>query len=155
MDQQLASIFANLSSLLLVGALVAALFFAGAGLRELKSGFLQGLLFVGTALFFVAAHLYYLSNIPEGTRFAAAVGDLDFWEWGAMLLAPALIVIYLLKGILELALSARQAALTRIFFGLTLMCFVYMVGRTWPPDVKTILTAFYGLVWFEIERSDD
>ena len=57
MDQQLATIFANASSLLLIGALVAALFFAGAGLRELRSDFLQGILLIGIAGFFIAAHL--------------------------------------------------------------------------------------------------
>jgi len=155
MDQQLASIFANLSSLLLIGALVAALFFAGAGLRELKSGFLQGFLLLSAAVFFVAAHLYYLFNIPEGSRFAAQVGGLDFWRWGAILLAPALIVIYLLRGIFDLTRRQRQEALTRLFFGLTLLCFVYMVGHAWPSDLKTIVTGFYGFVWFEIEHAAD
>ncbi len=153
MDQQLASIFANASSFLLVGALVAALFFAGAGLRELRSDFLQGLLLIGIAGFFVAAHLYYFLNIPDGSRFAAEVTDLDFWGWGAMLLAPALIVMFLARGICDVAQQLRQVALIRLFFGLTLLCFVYMIGSTWSTDTKAIVTAFYGFTWLGLEQA--
>ncbi len=153
MDQQLASIFVNASSLLLVGALVAALFFAGAGLRELKSGFLQGLLLICAAAFFVSTHLYYLLNIPEGSRFAAEVTDLNFWAWGAMLLAPALIVMFLARGVCDMVRNQRQVALTRLFFGLTLLCFVYMIGSTWPADSKAIVTAFYGFTWLDLEQA--
>ena len=137
MDQQLATIFANASSLLLIGALVAALFFAGAGLRELRSDFLQGILLIGIAGFFIAAHLYYFLNIPDGSRFAAEVTTLDFWGW----------------GICDMAQNLRQAALIRLFFGLTLLCFVYMIGSTWPVDFKAIVTAFYGFTWFDLEQA--
>lgn len=153
MDQQLASIFANASSLLLIGALIAALFFAGAALRELRSGFLQGLLLISTAVFFIAAHLFYLLNIPDGSRFAAEVTDLNFWGWVAMLLAPALIAMFLARGICDMARNQRQVALTRLFFGLTLLCFVYMIGSTWSTDTKAIVTAFYGFTWFDLEQA--
>ncbi|MDH3891426.1 MAG: hypothetical protein OEV49_10110 [candidate division Zixibacteria bacterium] len=154
MDQQLASIFVNASSLLLIGGMTAALLFLGIGLREIRSGLLEGLLYLGVAAFFAASHFYYLWNIPEGSRFAATVAHLDLWDWVTIMFVPALITMFLARSLVDLVKLQRRPALTRMFFGLTLLCFVYMVGATWPTDAKAIVAVFYGFTWLDLEKSD-
>ena len=152
MDQQLAAIFSNASSLLLISSMTAALFFLGVGIREIRSGVLEGLLYFSVAAFFAASHFFYLLNIPDGARFAATVADLDLWGWVTTMFVPALIAMFLARSLFELARLQRGPALTQMFFGLTLVCFVYMVGAAWPADAKTIIAAFYGFTWLDLEK---
>jgi hypothetical protein len=153
MDQQLAAIFTSTSLLLLIGGLTAALFFLGVGLREIKSGVVEGLLYLSMSIFFVASHFLYLANIPDSSRFAAMVADLNLWEWVTTMFVPALIAMFLARSICDLARLQHRPALTRMFFGLTLLCFIYMIGAAWPEDAKATVAAFYGFTWFDLEQS--
>ena len=41
----------------------------------------------------------------------------------------------------------------KVFFGLTLLCYLYMVGQSWPIDVKGILTIIWLTMLFKTELS--
>ena len=58
MEQYLKDIFAGSSFLILTGLIAAAFFFAMAGLREIRDGSLEGLLYLALSLFFALAHLF-------------------------------------------------------------------------------------------------
>ena len=145
-DQSLHEIFSSGIYLMLIGLVAASLFFAMAGFRELSSRALEGLLFLALAVFFFCLHLFLLFNHQ-------AHGELipDTWHWCISILAPVLIGMYLLMGLVSFVSSHVRPGLVKIFFGLTLLCYLYMLGTGWSVDTKTILTAWYGGIWFNLE----
>ena len=147
----LENIFANTSTLLATGLIAAVLFFAMVGIRELKDNQMQGFLFIVLSLFFACIHLFYLLNVPPDSFMAKPFANLGFWGWLAVLFSTALIGLYLVIGLLNFIMSHFRAATLKIFFGLTLICYLYIVGSNWPVDVKGILTVIWGWFWFEIE----
>ena len=44
-----------------------------------------------------------------------------------------------------------DAGLIKMFFGLTLFCFLYMLGESWPTDIKIILSGIWLLILFKTE----
>ncbi len=153
MEQQLSPIFTNMSALVLLGTIAASLFFLSIGLRETKNQFIEGVLYYGMSLFFAAIHFLYLFNIPADTSWAADVANIDFWGWTVSMFVPALITTLLLRGLIDLAGNQLQPGLYRLFFGTTLLCFVYLLGANWPTDSKAIIAAFYGFTWLDMEQT--
>jgi hypothetical protein len=151
MEQPLEYIFAGSSFLILSGLVAAALFFAMAGLREIKESCLEGLLYLALSLFFVLAHFFLLFNTTSANCISHAVAQPDFWGWLISLLAPALIVLYLGFGLFSLLTARFREALVKTFFGLTLACYLYILGPHWPVDVRGILTLIWCGTWFDLE----
>ena len=151
MDYSLTLIFCSGSYLLLTSFLAASLFFLMVGYRELKEGHLEGLLLVAFAVFFAAAHAYYLLNIPTGSPFAMSAGELNLWSWLTVLFAPALIALFVLVGLVNFLTNHPRLGLVKLFFGLTLLCFLYMLGPDWPQDVRGIVAGMYFLSWYNVE----
>ncbi len=151
MDYSLTHIFYSGSYLLLTSFLAAALFFLMVGYREMREGHLEGLLLVSVAVFFTVAHVYYLLNIPAGSPFAMAAGELSLWSWLAVLFAPALIALFVLVGLVNLLTHHNRLGLVKLFFGLTLLCFLYMLGPDWPQDVRGIVAGLYFFTWYNVE----
>jgi hypothetical protein len=79
--------------------------------------------------------------------------DWSIWNWMVVLAAPALITLYLVLGAMHCVLFRFHQGLYGIFFGLTLLCYVYLVGGEWPVDAKAILTLIWGITWFNLELS--
>ncbi len=145
-DQTLQEIFTSGVYLMLIGLVAASLFFAMAGFSELSSRALEGLLFLALAVFFFCLHLFLLFNHPAHSEMIP--GPL---HWCIAILAPVLIGLYLLMGLVSFVSSHTRPGLVKIFFGLTLLCYLYMLGAGWSADTKTILTAWYGGIWFNLE----
>ena len=143
--------FFSVSYLFLVGFLAAALFFGMTGYREARGRYVEGLLYIALSIFFVFAHIYCLINESVGNPVGIAISGLNFWTWLAVIFAPALIALYLVIGLIDFIRSHIQSAMVKLFFGLTLLCFIYMLGHSWPADVKAILTVFYCITWFNVE----
>ncbi len=144
-------IFSSGSFYLLCGLIIASLFFFMAGIRELKNEQYEGLLYITLGLFFAVTHVAYLFTLPIDNILTILTVQLTFWEWAALIFGPALIALFLVFGIFNLLQTDIRTALIKIFFGLTLLCFLYMLGPQWPADVKGILTLFWCLIWFEVE----
>jgi hypothetical protein len=153
MPVTLEHIFAEGASLLMTGLVATALFFLMAGLREIRNNQLQGLLFLTLALFFAGVHALYAVNLPADSPLARMLAGLGFWGWVGAIFAPALIGMYLVRGLVSFVLTHVRVGLIKLFFGLTLVCYLYMLGNTWPADVKGILIIIWGLTWLEVETS--
>ena len=122
MEQYLVDIFAGSSFLIPSGLVAAALFFAMAGLREIKESCQEGLLYLALSLFFALAHFFLLFNATSTNCISRAVAQPDFWSWLISLLAPALIVLFLGFGLFSFLTARFREALVKTFFGLTLAC---------------------------------
>lgn len=151
MAQHLDIIFSSVSFYHLCGLVAAGMFFLMAGVRELKSQRLEGLLYLTLGLFFIVAHIVYFASLPVDSPVSFLTCQLDFWNWIIHVLAPVLIALYLLLGLYDFFKAELRAALVKAFFGLTLLCFLYMLGPDWPVDVKGILALVWSLVWFNVE----
>ena len=146
--EQFSQIFSDTAYIQLSALLAGALFFFMVGLRELKDGQFQGFLFAAVGLFFLTIHLIFLFTLPDGT---SPLQNLNLWLWLTTFLAPALIVLYLLFGFYNFLMSAFNAGLVKVFFGLTLFCYLFMLGMNWPADVRGLIVLTWAVVWFNIE----
>lgn len=125
-----------------------ALFFVLIGIRELLDECLEGSLFLMIALFLMLAHAVLLDNLISTTK---VLGSLDSWAWLVSLLAPALVALFLGRGLFNFARYEGHEGLVKLFFGLSLFCLVFMLGSHWPMDVRAILTVTWVAVLFKVE----
>jgi len=148
MDTGIIDIFAETSLFQLSGLIGLALFFALVGIREIRDERPEGSLFLVIAIFLTIAHAVLLNNLLSTT---GTLGSLNSWSWLVSLLAPALIVLFLARGLFNFARYENSDGLVKLFFGLTLFCFVFMLGSNWPLDVRAILTLIWVVVLFKVE----
>jgi len=146
--EQISSIIADGSFFHLAGLLVGALFFGMVGFRELSNDNFYGYFFFATGIFFFAIHAIFLLNLAPDQ---SAMQNLSFWNWLIVFMAPALIILYLLFGFFSLLMSRIRAGLIKLFFGLTLLCYLFMLGGSWPPDVRGIIVLIWSGLWFDVE----
>ena len=151
MDSSILQTIASSATFNLSALLAACIFFAMLAWRELQDERVEGLLFAALAFFFLCGHLFYLWNLPDQNYLASITSDLDVWKWLAFLLAPALIALYLLFGVIDFVRDRLRGGLVKVFFGLTLLCFLHMIGHAWPLDVKGFLTVIWCFIWFSVE----
>jgi uncharacterized membrane protein len=129
--------------------LASALFFALVALRELSTSHVDSLLYGFLAAFFFTLHLYLLSD-AQHSRLQERAGDPLLWSWLSIYLAPALIAMFLVFGIVWMVALSARTGLLKLFFGITLFCYLFVVGSGWPVDVKGILTVVYATAWFQV-----
>ena len=146
-------IFDNLTFYMLSLMIAASLFFLMAGIRELKDQCFEGLLYITIAMFFIAAHTLLLLNLPIDNTLSMILSRMNLWVWLSMIFAPALIFLFLLFGLYNFIMNNARLGLTKIFFGLTLICFLFMLGTDWPVDLKGIITFLFCIAWFDLELS--
>ena len=135
----------------LVLILSASLFFLMAGIRSIKSASLEGLLYIAVSAFFVIAHIFYLFNLPIDSPLSFVFSNIDLWIWLTVLFAPALIILFISFGIVSFLMDYFRFGLIKIFFGLTLLCYIFMLGHSWAFDIRGIITLLFCFIWFEIE----
>ncbi len=151
MEHDIATVFSDGFLLQLSALLAVAVFFLMVGIREVRDGNLQGFLFLTLAMFFLAAHVVQLIDLTTAGPGYHTPICLNAWTWLAAFLAPALIFLYLLRGLFGWVMSNWHEGLIKVFFGLTLLCFVYMIGYHWPADVRGILTFIWAALFFKVE----
>ncbi|MBI5266545.1 MAG: hypothetical protein HY851_04850 [candidate division Zixibacteria bacterium] len=151
MTETLSDIVTRNALVHLVALLAGSLFLLVTGLRALRRENPEGFLYLTLALFLFLVHVFYISNFPDDSPVINPFADWSAWNWLVVLGAPSLILLYLTLGTYHLlALRVRQG-IYGLFFGLTLLCFVYMIGGQWPTDVKGAVTLTWGTVWFNWE----
>jgi len=151
MENSINQIFANGTFLVLTFLVAGAFFFAMTGLRELTSQAMEGFFYLAFSVFFLSAHLYLLLNLPLESPLGSLAAGLTLWTWLVVLYAPALIGLFVVLGIFSFFVDQHRAGLVKLFFGLTLICYLYMIGGHWAIDVKGILIMVYGGIWFNLE----
>jgi hypothetical protein len=154
MDQSIAQVFTSAAILQMSGLIGLALFFIVIGWREARDQNAMGLFFLALAIFLILGHLVQLADLPTSGPLRTPLGHIDIWTWLAVFLTPALIALYILRGLVGLAGSALREGLVKLFFGLTLLCYIYMIGCDWPIDVKAIITVIWLLMFFKLELGE-
>lgn len=137
-----------MSSFQLSALLAAALFFAMAGLRELRREEYHGLFYIALSIFFLCAHGFLLWN---STQNIISVHNLGIWQWLIKFMAPALIVLFLVIGTFGLLTARIGVALIKILFGASLICCLFLLGAHWPADIQGILVLLWSGLWFKME----
>ncbi|MDF1545513.1 MAG: hypothetical protein P1R58_10460, partial [bacterium] len=148
MEQELIKIFTDVTLLQLMALLAGSLFFAAVGFRSYHEDHFEALLYLALAFFFLIAHILCLLNIPPDYL------DLNLrnpWYWFVSLLAPALIVLMLSFALFSFVTTRVREGSIKLFFGLTLFCYLFMLGSHWPIDVRGILTLIYSGIWISLE----
>ena len=148
MDLELLNIFTQTTQLLLLGLVAGALFFFMAGLRELSVRDLQGMLYLFIGAFFLAAHFLYLASVSVPS--SDATMGFSLWDWLESYVAPSLILLFMVFGSGLVIVMSYRAGMYHLFFGLTLFCYLYMVGPSLPIDVKGIMTLAYSGAWIDL-----
>jgi len=151
MDHILTEIFADGAFVQVAALLGATLFFVTVGLIEVRQEHPEGFLYLTIALFFVTAHIACLVNLPTHLEAIGKETVFSIWDWLALLLAPALIALYLLRSVLDFVFSHSRKGLVKLFFGLTLLCYLYMLGTNWPIDIKGVMTLVWLSLFFKLE----
>jgi len=146
--EQISQIFADGSYFQLTALLVGALFFTMAGIREMRDESIYGYLFAAIGIFFLVIHGVLILNLaPSGSP----VTHLNFLEWLIAFFAPALITVYLVFGFFNMLMSRVRTGMVKIFFGLTLLCYLFMLGSSWPLDARGIIVLIWSGLWFDVE----
>ncbi|MEW5795413.1 MAG: hypothetical protein AB1772_03535 [Candidatus Zixiibacteriota bacterium] len=153
MDPTLAEIFANATIYQLSALAGLAMFFVLMGIQEIRDHSSQGYLYVTIALFLAIGHGVLLENAITCDPLLPQLNNLDFWRWLVLLVAPALIVLFLARAIVSFVRYDAREGLIKTFFGLTLMCYLYMVGSHWPVDIRGIVTILWVALLFKTEMA--
>ena len=154
-DLLLSDIFRDISYVTLVGLLLGAIFFVILGFREIREQSMAGVLYVVVGLFFLCSHFFYLTNIPPDSKGAFNTADMSAWLWLAALLAPAIIAMFVLQSTVSFLRARFKLAWVEVFFGLTLFCYLYMLGQEWPMDLKAAVTSLYLFAFFKVELTTE
>ncbi|RKX25432.1 MAG: hypothetical protein DRP45_05920 [Candidatus Zixiibacteriota bacterium] len=151
MEQTAAQIFAYSSLLQSSGLIGIAILFLIMGIRDIREERFEGYFSLILSVFFAIAHVFHLSNLPTKGILSSPIGQINGWIWFSVLLAPALIALFVLRGIVNFMTSNSRLGLVKLFFGLTLLCYLFMLGNGWAVDIKAIITVIWLLLLFKIE----
>ncbi len=143
--------FFDSSYIALILMLSASLFFLMAGIRSLKSECLEGTLYTALSLFFAIAHYFYIYNLPLHSPISFVLSNNLFWSWLTVIFAPSIIILFITFGLVNFTMDYFKVGLIKIFFGLTLLCYIFMLGGNWAFDVRGIIAILFGFIWFEVE----
>ena len=144
-------VFTDFHSMMLIALLGGSLFFWMATLRELNDFCLEGFLHFALALFFGSAHFFLWFHGESAIAKTVLELGWGFFGWLSLAVAPALIILYLIQGAYRMAVSHFRPGLIRIFFGITLLFYLFVLGADWPTDAKGIIVGLYCLIWLDIE----
>ncbi len=151
MDFIFGNIFSLRTFIYLAGLIIATLISARIGIKELKQGHSDGSMYIVLALFFLSAHTVFLfASRAENTLFTYAT-QLNLWSWFIIMLAPALILLYLIHGIISLFQMKFSAGLAKLILAAVLASFLYLIGSNWAEFLKGGITIVLCATWFLIE----
>ncbi len=151
MIESLNQIFASWSYFLLASLIGSALIFFTIGLRSIRHGALEGLLFMAIGVFFMSVHIYHLLDISNQQPIGIATHSLNLWSWLSLIYAPALIALFLFSSLLSFVTSRYYSGMIKAYFGLTLLCLLFMLGSNWAMDIRGIIASIYSGIWLNLE----
>jgi hypothetical protein len=149
----LAEIFANSTFYQLSGLAGLILFFVLAGIREVRDDCAEGYFYLTIAVFLAIAHAVLLDNALSSSSELPFLANLNVWHWLVVLLAPALIVLFVIRATVSFATLDSREGLVKLFFGVTLLCYLYMLGVNWPADIRGMLTIIWVGFLFKTEMA--
>ena len=147
-------IYSDFGTLYLPGFVAFSISFASVGLKQIKQKGYDGIIYLIIAIFFIAAHAFFLIEHPFRILPGSVLDGIEFIKWIELVLAPPVILVFLISGLFAFIKTAVNEALVKIFFGLTLYCFLYMLGDTWPLNAKAALTVIWLILLFMVELKE-
>ncbi len=154
MEHAIAEIYSTGTIAQASGLIAMAIFFIVVSVRELRDEHPAGFFMFALSTFFAVIHVLLLAGVFTSGPLGQPIPHLNMWTWLASLLAPAVIGLFLLKGLYGLLSSDTREGMVKMFFGLTLLCFLHMIGTDWPVDVKAVMTVVWLTVFFKMELGD-
>jgi hypothetical protein len=149
----LADIFASSTFYQLSGLAGLILLFIVIGIREVRDDCPEGYFYLTVAVFLAVAHAVLLENALSSSPELPFLANLNVWYWLVVLLAPALIVLFVVRAAVSFVVLDSREGLVKLFFGTTLLCYLYMIGVNWPADVRGILTIVWVGFLFKTEMA--
>ena len=109
----------------------------------------EAMVYFTLSVFLWALHSIWISYAPpESILFHSSIG---FWQWLAYMISPALVMVFLINAAYLYAKIGSWPALVRIFFGLTLVCLLHMLGQNWSVYFKGALTLLWVIFMWRLE----
>lgn len=136
------------------------LFFVGLaliinGIRETRKNIPTAVFYFSTGLFLILAHIFFLDKAPNTDLFSFTAAKLNLFLWIDLFLTRSVIVLLIVFGIFRFFRVNYLTGLIQIFFALTLILFLYVVGINWAISYKSMLTLFYFLTFAVMELKVD
>ena len=151
MELTINKIYSDPGIIYLPGLVAFSITFASIGLKHIRRRGYDGIIYLILALFFLAAHAYLVVEHPFRIFPGTVLDGIEFFKWIELILAPTVIFIFLLSGVYAFIRTTFREGLVKLFFGLTLYCFLYMLGVSWPIDAKAALTFIWLIMLFVVE----
>jgi hypothetical protein len=147
----ISNLFDSGSFFFLAGLISASMLFALLGIRFLRLNRYEGLMFLAMAVFFMLANVTFLLTESSGTIISGIKLNFTFWHWTAILMGPAVIILYLSFGIYNLLNFRISEAILKTLLAVSLIMILYTVGFNWPAIVKAISVLVFSIGWFALE----
>ncbi len=126
------------------------MFMAVGAVRTFRTNLTATFIYGTLSLFFWTLHFVWLANVSDESILYYCV-DMSAAKWLVFIFAPALVALFLTSGAYWYAKEGMGEALPRLFFGLTLLCLLYMLGVDWSVQFKGLLSFFWGTFLFATE----
>ncbi|MCH8027051.1 MAG: hypothetical protein IID63_02895, partial [candidate division Zixibacteria bacterium] len=129
---------------------VLGMFMTVGALRTFRTNLTAAFIYATLSLFCWTLHFVWLVNTPDGS-ILYYFADMSAAKWLVFIFAPALVILFLTSGAYWYAKEGMVEALPRLFFGLTLLLLLYMLGVDWPLEFRGLLSFFWAAFLFATE----
>ena len=121
---------------------VLGMFMAIGALKNFRENLTATFTYGTLSLFFWTVHFVWLANAPQDSILYYAT-DMGAAKWLVFIFAPALVAVFLTSGAYWYAKKGTKESLPRMFFGLTLLLLLFMIGVDWTVEIRGLLTFFW------------
>jgi len=129
--------------MILIILAVLGMFMTVGALRAFRTNLTAVFIYGTLSLFFWTLHFVWLANAPDDS-ILYYYANMSAAKWLVFIFAPALVILFLTSGAYWYAKVGMAEALPRLFFGLTLLCLLYMLGVDWPLEYRGLLSFFWA-----------
>jgi hypothetical protein len=154
MDMIIGTAFDSGSFFFLAGLIAASMVFIMLGIRWLKLDRHEGFMFIALAAFFLIANLAFLLIESSSTIISSIKLNFTFWHWIALLVGPAVIILYFVFGLYNLLKFEVGEAILKTILGIALIMILYAFGYNWSEIIKSALVLIFCIGWFTLELKD-
>ena len=150
MYEQISYWLGDMMVMILIMLAVLGMFMTVGALRTFRTNLTAAFIYATLSLFCWTLHFVWLVNAPDGSILYYFT-DMSAARWLVFIFAPALVILFLTSGAYWYAKEGLVEALPRLFFGLTLLLLLYMLGIDWPLELRGLLSLFWAAFLFASE----
>jgi len=150
MYEQIGYWLGDIMVMILIILAVLGLFMMVGALRSFRTNLTAAFIYGTFSLFFWTLHFVWLANAPDDS-ILYYFANMSAAKWLVFIFAPALVALFLTSGAYWYAKEGMLEALPRLFFGLTLLCLLYMLGVDWPLEFRGLLSFTWAVLLLATE----